>query len=97
MNSPVELSSDPMLQRVRCEWIYTEYTELNNGDYIKLEIVPQNQLGETQIILGIIDKELNQIETITGEKVPISFHDEVCLFYKFEIKNKNFVNINELA
>jgi len=97
----MELSPDPMLQRIKCEWEFIEYESLSSGDYIKMEIIPQNQLGETRMELGIIDKEFGRIETISGNVVDLSkINYDICLFYRLGVKNKDsfkFVKIEELT
>jgi hypothetical protein len=97
----MKVSPDPMLQRIKCEWEFIEYESLSSGDYIKMEIIPQNQLGETRMELGIIDKEIGRIETISGNVVDItSFRYDICLFYRLGVKNKDslkFVNFEELT
>jgi len=79
----VDECEDPLLKRVMCNWKFTEYVDIPDKEFIKMEVHHQNQMGEPQIFLGIIDKDQLSINTLSGENVSIKTFSsyDILLYY----------------
>jgi len=79
---------DPLLKRVMCNWKFTEYPNITDKEFIKMEVHHQNQMGEPKIFLGIIDKDNLSINTLSGENVSIkSFYSyNILLYYTLDVQ-----------